>query len=65
MPSGRAHAPLWKIYGEAQVGCFVGTLGAKELSFAAALECGLLSLCRVQESVTLSTSASTKRWYVQ
>jgi len=30
---------------------------------AAALECGL-GLRRVQESVTLSTSASTKRWYV-
>ena len=30
---------------------------------AAALECGL-GLRRVQESVTISTSASTKRWYV-
>ena len=29
----------------------------------AALKCGL-GLRRVQESVTLSTSASTKRWYV-
>ena len=29
---------------------------------AAALECGL-GLRRVQESVNLSTSASTKRWY--